>query len=626
MANVDIEKQSYEIGAAREANLEDVSVAVGGDDCSYEKSDESRACLELLRAAYESNNLVEANQLIETMVSKSLVNGLQKVHTACGYGLPELLEKYLLEEKLDPNSECSFNDLYSIAPVHFCAGIGPDALTNKRGECVRLLAKHGAKMSHLTSRQDTALHWATKLADLSVCQALVDHGVDINKVNLDNCTCAHGAAFYKNLDTLELLLDKKVDVNIKDISGKNILHLMCKETTAETEDKEKSVARVVCRLIDEFGMDVNEKDDSEFTPLMYACEHENLDLVDELVKRGALIDYTNSEGINAFLLAIINSCPRVVQKLISAGFNLQASGASLNCSYITDAAYLNDIAVLRVLIDAGCDVNETKEDENGVILNPLWAACERSNLAIVELLLSKGAQTVIRPDLNMTALHCAAMAQSESVNIARLLVEHNCPVNLKSTQAGETPLFLAINSGYSELVEFLLVEQKVDPNASSPLSRTVFQQAIFRDHRDIIRLLIDKGQYKLTEDDLNDLTLYIMDLYQDNDVEMISYFINTGLLTKERVLECIENYHKWYAKQIEAENRVEEENETREGGSDEKEKLIGNAAETALSPTDLRIDLDHHSRLIYPQTVAELDTYLATKMTLNEPGSLSDAE
>jgi hypothetical protein len=263
-----------------------------------------------------------------------------------------------------------------------------------------------------------------------------------------------------------------------------------------------------------------------------------------------------------------------------------------------------------------------------VILNPLWAACERSNITIVDTLLKRGANTIIRPDLNMTALHCAAMAQYESLAIAKLLVEHKCPVNLKSTQAGETPLFLAINSGYSELVEYFL-SLGVDPNDSSPVSRTCFQQAIFRGHKDIIALLLDKGAYRLVEEDVSDLALYVMDLYQDNDVEMISYFINSAkLITKEKVLECIENYHKWQTKQIVEQQQQQQQDDA--AVSKEEEGAIGGGCngeqDRLATPNELRIDFDAASRMIYPNTVEELEIYLSSRMHLHEPSHLSDDE
>lgn len=309
-------------------------------------------------------------------------------------------------------------------------------------------------------------------------------------------------------------MNSKLDVNIADISGKNILHLLCKDSYNEEYDtrlndedsgrdnpgpqaaqpkentaksleeiieykkrKQENLIRIVHRLLDEFKMVVNIKDQAEFTPLMYACEHTNIDLIKKLLAFNADLNECNSEGISCLLLGILNSSPQVVDFLIQNGFKLKNTDE--NISYITDAAYLNDTEILQLLLNAGCDLNETKQDENGVILNPLWAACERSNQAIVELLLSKGANTIIRPDLNMTALHCNAMAQSENVAITKLLVEHKCPINMRTTSAGETPLFLATNSGFFEIIEYLL-DQGVDPNDCSPPSRTCFQQAVFR--------------------------------------------------------------------------------------------------------------------------------------------------
>jgi hypothetical protein len=153
---------------APKANSFDNGASGSQDDCSYEKSEESKATLVILNTAYDEKNFDKVNEIIEEMVQKSLVTGLKKIHTACGYGFLELVERYLTEEKMDANSECSFNDLYAITPLHFCAGIGPDAVTPLRHKCVELLVKHGADINHLTSRQDTPLHWATKLADLKV--------------------------------------------------------------------------------------------------------------------------------------------------------------------------------------------------------------------------------------------------------------------------------------------------------------------------------------------------------------------------------------------------------------------------------------------------------------------------
>lgn len=297
-------------------------------------------------------------------------------------------------DKVDPNLECSFNDLDSITPLHFCSGIGPDAISPDRVKCIDMLINNGAKINSLTSRNDTPLHWATKLAGFDICDKLIKSGADVNILNTDNCTCGHGAAFYKNIDVLNLLIDSKLDAAVQDISGKNILHLVCKDPIENSsQELEARLVVLVEKLVKELKMDVDCKDYAGFTPLMFACEHGNLSLIKKLIELGANVNYTNNEGLNALLLAIVNSLPDVVRFLLASGFDVKS--ANKNISYITDSAYLNEDEILKLLIDAGCDVNETKQDENGVILNPLWAACERSNLKIAEMLLKHGAKPIM---------------------------------------------------------------------------------------------------------------------------------------------------------------------------------------------------------------------------------------
>ena len=157
-------------------------------------------------------------------------------------------------------------------------------------------------------------------------------------------------------------------------------------------------------------------------------------------------------------------------------------------------------------------------------------------------LLECGANVVIRPDLNMTALHCVAMAQYESVVIAELLLKYKCPLNMRTVQAGETPLFLACNSGFAEIVEFLL-KNGVNPNEASASHRTCFQQAIFRGYKNIIMLLLSYN-YKPSEDDYIDMNLLIMDLYQDNDTDMLKYLLEKKLTNYETILKAIKELSK----------------------------------------------------------------------------------
>jgi ankyrin repeat protein len=363
-------------------------------------NEDMKLCIRLITSAYKVRDFDLIDEIISDMVSKSNIPGLTKLHSVSGYGFSELVERYLSDLKMDPNAKCIFNELGSITPLHFCAGIGPDPISPDRNKCIYILVKHGADINHPTTRSDTALHWACKVSDKSIAEDLLKNGANINALNSDNCTCAHGAAFYKNMDILKLLIENGVDTSVADCSGKTLLHLLCKDTvenkpsirsdydlllndefeTIEKIDEEavrdkkqadtmKLIQIITCLVQRMSSENLNIRDMNGFTPVMYACEYGNVNILKLLIDHGADINITSSEGVTCLLLAIVNAEVAIVKCLIESGFDTKKD----NCSYLTDAAFLNDMDIVKLLIDAGFDVNETKQDETGAILNPLWA-------------------------------------------------------------------------------------------------------------------------------------------------------------------------------------------------------------------------------------------------------------
>lgn len=206
------------------------------------------------------------------------------------------------------------------------------------------------------------------------------------------------------------------------------------------------------------------------------------------------------------------------------------------------------------------------------------------------------------------------MAQYESLTLSKLLVDHKCPLNLKSTQAGETPLFLACNSGFVEMVEFLL-DQGVDVNDCSPPARTCFQQALFRGHKEIIFLLINKG-YVLTDDDKNDLYLFVMDLYQDNDIDMLNFLLSKSLIDKAKILECIGKVHEWQI-QTSAETAAVGSNQNQTDGAASSATTSASLEASSIVATLSNLNLDltpTQQQQSYPKTIEELDLYLASSI------------
>lgn len=482
---------------------------------------------ELLVDLYEKKDFSFMDEVLSDIIAKSCVPGITKLHSACGYGFYELVETYLTQN-IDANSECIIDDLANITPLHFCAGIGPDPLTPYRAKCVELLISNGADINKRTSKGDTALHWCAKLGTVDVCDELIRLDCDLNAFNKNCETSAHCAAFYWNLSLLENLINRGINVSIQDSNGRTILHSLCKNSTDKIQIDFLKMRNLIQELIDKRGLDINLKDNLGFTPIMYACEYGNCDLLEILLNFNGDINVVNNEGVTCMLLAIVNGSKNVVEFLLKHNFDLTTSS-----TYLTDAAYLNEFGIVKLLIKAGCNVNDTKYDENSNVINPLWAACEKSNVDIARVLLENGASVIIDQEEGLTALHCVCMAQFECLELVHLLVEYKNPLNLK-TKNDETPLYLACSAGHTQITEYLL-EHKVDPNNSSPSNMSCFRQAIIKSHKDIVKLLIDY-KYKPVEEDLIEIDLFIFNLIHDDDTKMIKYLLDNNLTTKDNIL------------------------------------------------------------------------------------------
>jgi ankyrin repeat protein len=159
-----------------------------------------------------------------------------------------------------------------------------------------------------------------------------------------------------------------------------------------------------------------------------------------------------------------------------------AMEVDVNGSYpLHHAAQLNEIAVTKVLVGAGADINvrngagetplhiavarghgklvETLEgqgaklDVMGVTGNsPFLIAIQTNHLEIAEFLASRGADVKVRNGFGQTALHVAASRGNlKSVNF---LIDRGLDVNEKDS-SGNGPLWYALVNGRAELLKVL---------------------------------------------------------------------------------------------------------------------------------------------------------------------------
>ncbi len=252
------------------------------------------------------------------------------------------------------------------------------------------------------------------------------------------------------------------------------------------------------------------------TPLMVAAEYGHIDIVEDLITRGADIDAKNNHGYTALMYAAKQGHMQTVAFLINHKADLNL------CDYVGDTALIHAVLngkteVVKYFLDRGSDINI----QNCLGCTPLMEAilCGHSETAI--LLINSGADLNLRDYTGNTPLTDAA--SYGCTEVVKHLLKNRVNINIRSPHAG-SPLMRAILCGHSETAIFLinsgadlnfrdfmadtplinaawrgqttvvkhLAERGVDVNAQNKNGNTSLMQAAMKDHSETIIYLIEK--------------------------------------------------------------------------------------------------------------------------------------
>jgi ankyrin repeat protein len=251
--------------------------------------------------------------------------------------------------------------------------------------------------------------WAAQSGALDIVNSLLNSKADINAVDGIGQTALMRAVDMGQTPVVKALLDAKADVNLKTEDGKTALIIAVSNVKPE----------IVKALVDA-GADVNAmtadnqfpaliaaQDGSEeskeiiailasgkanlnasnaaYTPLSYAIEQGNKDLVKALVTAGADPNAKTVGGQAPLILAMDNA--EIFQMLLDAKANPNITNSSGETAF-TAAIQAESLERTETLIKAGADVN--LKDESGRF--PLTIAKSfPNNEEMVKLLMENGA-------------------------------------------------------------------------------------------------------------------------------------------------------------------------------------------------------------------------------------------
>ena len=319
-------------------------------------------------------------------------------------------------------------------------------------------------------------------------------------------------------------------------------------------------------------IDVNTRDIMDSgTALMSAAARNRSETLDALIEFGAILDIQNNDGYTALTWAARNGRNRIVDDLIAAGADVNATngrttplieaarygfgkvvsalikaGASLDAKGIYGRTALSWAAMNRHddimddLIVAGADVNvdaplievamngsDTKimsamiaagavidaQNHNGY--TPLIWAAWNGNDKIVSMLLAHGADVNFTTDFGGTALRGAA--QNGHGGIVSMLLSHGADVNARAIDTEYTALILAAWNGHDEIVDDLINFGAL-LDAQDNLGNTALIRAARSGHGKAVDILLAAGAKVDIRDRDGDTALFLAILGMHNEI------------------------------------------------------------------------------------------------------------
>ncbi len=227
----------------------------------------------------------------------------------------------------------------------------------------------------------------------------------------------------------------------------------------------------VLEMIAKKSADVNLAEADGTTPVLWAANLNDTDLVVRLLKAGARPNVHNNLGSTPLGEAAFNANTDMIQALLEAGADPNAADPDGQTPLMLVARTAN-VAAAKLLLDKGAKVNVKEKQREQTPL--MWAAAS-SQAPMMRELLTRGAEVDAKsaPDL-MTALVTPE------------------PRAVPRPAGGMTALLFAVREGCIECVK-ALVEKGAKLDLADPEGVTPLISSVFNAHFDVAKYLSEQG-------------------------------------------------------------------------------------------------------------------------------------
>ena len=350
---------------------------------------------------------------------------------------------------------------------------------------------------HCTSIEVSCLHAACVGGHLDVVKYLVEtHHCDPFSTDKVNTTPYYMAAAKGRLEIVSYIAMNTQNDLLSKSGSDTPLHGAASNGHLE----------VVKFFIEDMKCDLNCKGQYKRISLHHASENGHLDVVKYLVNTCHCDPlYPDENNETPLHRAALNRESNVAIFLIS----------TLDCiTPLHLTALCNNLEVVKFFIN---DLKYNPKSKNQLGRTPLHYASAGDHLDIVIYLAKEHRCDPLCPDNdNMTPVHSAVL--NGQLIIAKLLI-------ILYTLYYSTSLNLAALCNNLEVIKFLIMDQKYDPNSKNKIGRTLLHHASEGGHLDVVKYLVDTHHCNPLHPDRNKTTpLHLA--AAEGQLEIVQYFAN----------------------------------------------------------------------------------------------------